>query len=55
MSQLPITKATIAILRLPIPIDKLSYFVDALIDSYGFGLTMQEEPKGWLQFNLPTK
>lgn len=55
MNPLPITTTTVALLRLPIPADRLGSLINTLIDCYGDRISMQEEPKGWLQFNLPTK
>lgn len=44
---------TIAMLRLPIPVRHLKLTVEALTAMCGEGLTMQENPKGWLDIRSP--
>lgn len=43
----------VASLALPIPVKSLKGMVDALETAYGPGLTMREEPKGWLCIETP--
>jgi len=43
----------VASLELPIPVKSLKGMVDALEAAYGPGLTMREEPKGWLCIETP--
>jgi hypothetical protein len=44
---------TVAMLRLPIPVTHLSTIADGLSEIYGSGLTMQENPDGWLDIRSP--
>lgn len=44
---------TIAMLRLPISIRNLKLTREILRKLYGEGLTMQENPKGWLDIRSP--
>lgn len=44
---------TVAMLRLPIPARHLKLTVEALTAMYGEGLTMHENPKGWLDIRSP--
>lgn len=44
---------TIAMLRLPISVRNLKLTTEILRKLYGEGLTMQENPKGWLDIRSP--
>lgn len=44
---------TVAMLRLPVGVRNLNNLVGLLTDEYGEGLTMREDPKGWLDIRQP--
>lgn len=46
-------RGVVAVLRLPIPVDALSEVIRSMTATYGPGLLMEEQPKGWLTFLMP--
>ena len=53
MKELPADEGAVARLRLPIGARRLCDATDLLTEIYGDGLTMRENPKGWLEILHP--
>ena len=45
----------LATLRLPAPVKAMSAMAEFTTKHFGPCVTMREEPKGWLRFELPKK
>lgn len=52
-TQIEINTNTVALVKLPMPVQELAGMIEHLEEAHGKELRMTEQPKGWLNFFHP--